>query len=167
MPDFIFDNTVLSNFAAIGKVDLLAKHFKKNAFTTIEVMDELKRGLEKGYYFLIPALNAAESSEGWLEILVLKSLDENLLRQELSEFLHPGESSCLVLAVSRNMVFVTDDLAARKLATRRKVRLTGTVGLLIEMIHNGSLPLEEGNTFLEQMINSGFRSPWDHLDDLI
>ena len=112
MPDFIFDNTVLSNFAAIGKVDLLAKHFKKNAFTTIEVMDELKRGIEKGYHFLIPALNAAESSEGWLEILVLKSLDENLLRQELNEFLHPGESSCLVLAVSRNMVLVTDDLAA-------------------------------------------------------
>ena len=45
MPDFIFDNTVLSNFAAIGKVDLLAKHFEKNAFTTIEVMDNeaLKR----------------------------------------------------------------------------------------------------------------------------
>jgi len=167
MPDFIFDNTVLSNFAAIGKVDLLAKHFEKNAFTTIEVMDELKRGIEKGYHFLIPALNAAESSERWLEILVLKSLDENLLRQELNEFLHPGESSCLVLAVSRNMVLVTDDLAARKLATRRKVRLTGTVGLLIEMIHNGSLPLEDGNSFLEQMMDSGYRSPWDHLDDLI
>ena len=167
MPDFIFDNTVLSNFAAIGKVDLLAKRFEKNAFTTIEVMDELKRGIEKGYHFLISALNAAESSEGWLEILALRSLDENLLRQELNEFLHPGESSCLVLAVSRNMVLVTDDLAARKLATRRKVRLTGTVGLLIEMIHNGSLPLEDGNSFLEQMMDSGYRSPWDHLDDLI
>ena len=42
MPDFIFDNTVLSNFAAIGKVDLLAKLFRKNAFTTIEVVNELK-----------------------------------------------------------------------------------------------------------------------------
>jgi len=50
MPDFIFDNTVLSNFAAIGKVDLLAKHFENNAFTTIEVMDKLKRGIEKGYH---------------------------------------------------------------------------------------------------------------------
>jgi len=36
-----------------------------------------------------------------------------------------------------------------------------------EMIHNGFLPLEEGNTFLEQMMDSGYRSPWDHLDDLI
>ena len=26
---------------------------------------------------------------------------------------------------------------------------------------------EEGNTFLEQMMDSGYRSPWDHLDDLI
>jgi predicted nucleic acid-binding protein len=167
MPDFIFDNTVLSNFAAIGKVDLLATQFDENAFTTIEVMDELKRGIEKGYHFLVPALKAAERSEGWLKILVLKSIEESLLRQELNEFLHPGESSCLVLAVSRNMVLVTDDLAARKLATRRKVRLTGTVGLLIEMIHSGSLPLEEGNTFLEQMMESGYHSPWNHLNDLI
>ena len=50
MPDFIFDNTIPSNFAAIGKVDLLAKHFEKNAFPTIEVMDELKRGIERGYH---------------------------------------------------------------------------------------------------------------------
>jgi len=35
------------------------------------------------------------------------------------------------------------------------------------MIHNGSTPLEEENTFLEQMMNSGYRSTWDHLDDLI
>jgi predicted nucleic acid-binding protein len=47
MPYFIFDNTVLSNFTAIGKADLLAKLFEKNAFTTIEVMDELKRGIER------------------------------------------------------------------------------------------------------------------------
>ncbi|MGA2378525.1 MAG: hypothetical protein ABSG85_04395 [Spirochaetia bacterium] len=97
----------------------------------------------------------------------MKSLDENLLRQELDEFLHPGESSCLVGAVSRNMILVTDDLAARKLAARRKVRLTGTVDLLVEMIHAGLLPLEEGNTLLEQMIDSGYRSPCDHLDELI
>jgi predicted nucleic acid-binding protein len=49
MPDFIFDNTVLSNFAAVGKADLLAKLFEKNAFTTIEVMDERKRGIKRGY----------------------------------------------------------------------------------------------------------------------
>jgi predicted nucleic acid-binding protein len=167
MPDFIFDNTVLSNFAAIGKADLLAKLFEKNAFTTIEVMDELKRGIERGYLHLVPVLNAAESSKGWLKILVLKSLDESLLRQELDEFLHPGESSCLVFSVSRNMILVTDDLAARKLAARRNVRLTGTVGLLVEMIHAGLLPLEEGNTLLEKMIDSGYRSPCDRLDECI
>ena len=35
------------------------------------------------------------------------------------------------------------------------------------MIRNVSLPLEEGNTFLEQTIDSGYRSPWVHLDDRI
>ena len=65
------------------------------------------------------------------------------------------------------MILVTDDLAARKLATQRNVRLTGTVGLLVGMIHASLLPLEEGNALLEKMIDSGYRSPCDHLDDLI
>ncbi len=167
MLGFIFDNTVLSNFAAIGKTELLAKLFQKNAFTTIEVVEELKRGIEKGYRFLIPALSAAESSKGWLEVLVLKSLEESRLRQELDEFLHPGESSCVVFAISRNMILVTDDLAARKLAARRNVGLTGTVGLLVEMIRRNLLPLEEGNALLRQLIDDGYRSPCDRLDELV
>jgi hypothetical protein len=45
MPDFIFDNTVLSNFAAVGRTALISSFFENNAFTTIEVVDELRRGI--------------------------------------------------------------------------------------------------------------------------
>jgi predicted nucleic acid-binding protein len=67
MPDFIFDNTVLSNFAAIGRTALISSFFENNAFTTIEVVDELRRGIERGYFFLKPVLNATEDSKGWLK----------------------------------------------------------------------------------------------------
>lgn len=52
MPDYIFDTTVLSNFAAAGKSELLTKHYGRRAFTTVEVVDEMIRGVKKGYSYL-------------------------------------------------------------------------------------------------------------------
>jgi len=166
MPDFIFDNTVLSNFAAIGRTDLLAGLFKGNAFTTVEVVEELRRGIDKGYSSLVSVLAATENTNGWLQTVVMQSHQESRLRQELDELLHPGESSCIALAASRNMILVTDDLAARKAAARRNVRLTGTVGLLLEMVRSSVLPIAEGNTLLKKMTDSGYRSPVNRLDEL-
>lgn len=57
MPDYIFDTTVLSNFAASEKPNLLAIRYAGNSFTTTEVADELRRGVSAGYTHLEPALN--------------------------------------------------------------------------------------------------------------
>lgn len=151
---------------AVGRTDLLAGLFKGNAFTTVEVVEELRRGIDKGYYFLVPVLAATENATGWLEVAVLQSLKEGRLRQELDQLLHPGESSCVALAVSRNMIFVTDDLAARKAGTRRNIRVTGTVGLLVEMVRSSVLPIAEANALLKKMIDNGYRSPVNRLDEL-
>ncbi len=103
MPDFIFDNSVLSDFAAISRTELLARLFKNNGFTTFEVVEELRRGIDRGYLLLAPALDAAESSSGWLEVLALKTSQESVLRRELDQILHPGESSCVAIAISRGV----------------------------------------------------------------
>lgn len=42
------DNTVLSNFAIIEREDILTKIFKNSFFTTEEVLEELKRGENRG-----------------------------------------------------------------------------------------------------------------------
>ena len=131
------------------------------------MVDELRRGIERGYSFLKPVLNATEDSEGWLKILVLKSPEESQLLQEINEFLHPGEASCIALAISRNMILVTDDLAARRVASRRNVRLTGTVGILVEMVYSGILSIEDGNALLKEMIDRGYRSPCNCLDEFV
>ena len=123
MPEFILDSTVLSNFAAVGIVELLADPYKQKAYTTAEVLNELKRGVERGYLYLEAAVKAVEGPTCWVKLAALESVNEQLLCQEFGEFLDPGESSCLVVAISRGMVLATDDIAARRLATRRNVSL--------------------------------------------
>ena len=60
MLKFILDSTVLSNFAAAGIVELLADPYKQKAYTTGEVLNELKRGVERGYSYLESAVEAVE-----------------------------------------------------------------------------------------------------------
>lgn len=131
MPDHIFDTTVLSNLGAVGRVDLLAERYHDTAFTTVEVIDELRKGIQAGYGYLDKILQQVDgvAQEGWLRILMPESVAEHRLRAEFDLVLQSGEASCLALALSRGMVLVTDDLAARRLATERGVLLSGTLGI--------------------------------------
>lgn len=167
MPEFILDSTVLSNFAAAGIMELLPKLYGQKVHTTAEVLNELKQGVKRGYSYLEAAVNAVEGPKCWVKLAVLQSVDEQQLAQEFGEFLDPGESSCLVLAVSRDMVLATDDIAARKLAARRNVSLTGTLGMLIELVKQETMTLEKANAILSRMIEQGYRSPCERLDELI
>ena len=65
------------------------------------------------------------------------------------------------------VVFVTDDLAARQLAEARNVTLTGTLGILIALARDKNLSLQEANELLIAMIQRGYRSPVERLDGLI
>lgn len=167
MPEFILDSTVLSNFAAAAIVELLTNVYGQKAYTTAEVLNELKQGVERGYSYLEAAVDAVEGPKCWVKLAVLQSVDEQRLGQEFGEFLDPGESSCLVLAISRGMVLATDDIAARRLAARRNVALTGTLGLLIELVKQDVMTLEKANAVLLRMIEKGYRSPCEQLDELI
>ena len=145
MPEFILDTTVLSNFAAAGIMELLPKVYGQTTYTTAEVLNELKQGVKRGYSYLEAAVNAVEGPKRWVKLAVLQSVNERQLAQEFGEFVDPGESSCLVLAISRDMVLATDDIAARRVATRRNVSLTGTLGLMIEIVRQEVMTLERAN----------------------
>jgi predicted nucleic acid-binding protein len=169
MPEYVFDTTVLSNLAAVGRLDLLEKRYRERALTTVEVSDELRRGFQAGYEYLENVLQQIQSISpgGWLRIVAPESATEHQLRSEFDLILDPGEASCLALAISRGLIFVTDDLAARKLARERDVLLTGSVGILLTLVHDGSLSLAEANAILAEMIERRYRSPVDRLDELI
>ena len=169
MREYIFDATVLSNFAAAGHLVVLKARYRGVGFTTIEVSDELRRGVKAGYEHLTPALQQIETvnPEGWLRVLTRSSADEHRLRIALDRSLDPGEASCLALAASRGLILATDDLAARRFAESEGVSLTGTLGVLVALVRDDVLPLSEANTMLEAMIQRRYRSPVDRLDDLI
>jgi predicted nucleic acid-binding protein len=169
VPDYIFDTTVLSNLAVVGRLDLLEKRYSTVGFTTVEVSDELRRGVQAGYAYLEDALQQVQaiSPGGWLRVVAPESEPEHRLRGEFDLLLDPGEASCLTLAITRGLVLVTDDLAARQLAQERDVPLTGTVGILLALVRGGSLPLTEANAILAEMIERHYRSPVDRLDELI
>ena len=65
------------------------------------------------------------------------------------------------------MILVTDDPAARRLAEKRKVSITGTPGILIALVRQKAFSLEEANAMLTEMIHQHYRSPVDRLDDFI
>lgn len=169
MPDCIFDTTVLSNFASTGNVHLIESRYRGVAYTTTEVTDELRRGVKAGYAYLESVIQRIEtiSAEGWLRIIVPSSPDEHRLRSEFDQSLDPGEASCLALAVSRRMTFVTDDLTSRRLAEKRKVPLSGTLGILIALVRTNTLSLKAANDILEKMIQRKYRAPVDRLDAYI
>ena len=169
MPEYIFDTTVLSNLAAVGRLDLLEERYRKMALATVEVSDELRKGVQAGYGYLEDVLKQIQaiSPSGWLRIVAPESPAEHQLRGEFDLLLDPGEASCLALAISRGLILVTDDLAARQLAQERGVPLTGTVGILLALVRDGVLSLTEANGILAKMIERRYRSPVDRLDDLI
>ncbi len=169
MRDYIFDTTALSNFASTGRLNLLDIRYRGVAFTTVEVTAELRRGIKAGYSYLEAVLQQIEpvDSEGWLRILVPNSAAEHRLQSEFDQLLDPGEASCLALAISRRITLVTDDLAARRLAEKKKVPLSGTLGILIALVRHNAFPLKEANTMLATMIQQHYRSPVNRLDEFI
>ncbi len=169
MPEFIFNTTTLSNFAAVNRLDLLTNRYQGRAFTTLEVGDELRRGLQAGYTYLDPVCRQLShlNPAGWLVTLVPETEQEHRLRAEFDDRLDIGEASCLALAVTRGLTFITDDRAARQLAQAHAVPLTGTLGILLALVRDDVLPLANANQLLAEMIRQRYRSPITRLDDLL
>ena len=143
----------------VGREDILAKLFENTFFTTEEVLEELKRGEQRN---VLP-----KRDWQWIRVLQIESSQEEFLFRLFAESLGKGESSCLSIAISRELKVLTDDKDTRRLAQRRGVPVSGTVGVLVEAVRDGHLSTEEGNTMLSDMIEKGYFSPFETLDGSI
>ncbi|MCP3962990.1 MAG: DUF3368 domain-containing protein [bacterium] len=154
----VLDNTVLSNLAKVGRPDLVVRLWGDAACTTAVVIGEYRAGVERGR---VPA-------EAWNDLTVVELTDEeNKTAEELPPSLGAGEKSCLAIAHHRGKVIVTDDLDARKAASRLGLSTTGTVGILGLCVKNGVLSLKEGNQLLDVMIVQGYRAPVTKLEEIL
>ena len=112
-------------------------------------------------------MNLLKRDWRWIKILRIESSQEDFLFRLFAAFLGKGESSCLSIAISRNLKVLTDDLDARKLAQRRGIPVSGTIGVLVEAVRIGILSVDEGNVMLSNMIAKGYFSPFERLNELL
>lgn len=153
----LLDNTVLSNFARVGSEEQLAQALGGAASTTEQVLEEFTAGVRLG---LLPPV-----AWSWLPTLQLRS-SESVLYAELRQELGAGEASCLAIAVHRKRRVFTDDRRCRRLAGRRGVGVSGTLGILVWMVNSAILSHNEADRQLQAMIESGYHSPFNSLRDV-
>jgi len=149
MAGTIADTTVLSNFAHVRQPALL-QHLFTPLFVPASVLAELDQGVRSG---LVPKCNWS-----WLEV-VSPTQAESVEAEELMVDLDRGESDCLAVARARGLVLLTDDRAARHRGTLLGLEISGTLGCLDMLIHEGLLDLLQANALLAEMVAHGYRSP--------
>jgi predicted nucleic acid-binding protein len=153
-PDIIFDCCVISNFALAGALDILERLYAGHAFLTTQTADEVTRGIAAGHRELRAVKIAIRS--GWLKLLGPVGPDEDVLFQLLSVSLGLGEASSIAIAKGRSIVFASDDLVARREASRLDIRLSGTIGILRAAVRRKAVSRAEANRILKAMIAEGF-----------
>jgi predicted nucleic acid-binding protein len=154
----ILDNTVLTNFAWINRPDLLYQLWPGAVYTTPQVLAEYQIGVEQGLL----------SAKLWQELPVLQLTEtEKQLADQLPGRLGLGERTCLAVARLRQGVLISDDLDARRMATRLSVHTTGTIGILVACVQKQILTKDIANALLFQMVSAGYHSPFESLDPLL
>lgn len=154
----LVDNTVLSNFALIKQIQLLHIVLKADGCVTPQVLEEFQKGVERG---ILPNTDLT-----WLTVLTFSSIEENLYQSFLQR-VNAGEASCLAIAKERNGRILTDDRDARKISAQLYIPISGTLGLLVQLVRFKQITLLQANNFLTDMIAKGYRSPVPQLNTLI
>lgn len=145
----VADTTLLSNFAHTQRPDLPPLAFPGLAMPST-VREELADGERLG---LLPPLD-------WSPIPVIEPDPTHLVEiGRLTPSLDRGEIACLALARMHEAVAITDDLDARTVAQALGLRVSGTLGALIQLVRQEHLTPEEGENLLATMITAGYRSP--------
>jgi predicted nucleic acid-binding protein len=154
----LLDNTVLSNLAIVGQMDLVFHLWPDQAATTRAVLREYAAAAERG---LLPR-------DAWRYLPVVEmTREESSLVLELSPRLGAGERSCIAVVHTRGGHFVSDDADARRAAQSLGVSVSGTLGVLVLAVRRDLLTLAQANILLADMIAAGYRSPLERLDRLL
>ena len=165
--DTLANTTVLSNFAAVSRLDVL-RELLGRLYIPNEVYEEILNGLEEGYdfYNTVEAEIYPLAEAGWIEVV---SMDDGELRifHSLPRRLYHGEAACLAMAQHRLWAFLTDDKLARQTGRALGIIVSGTLGVLVQGVKRGLMTAETGDELLREMIDRGYRSPHTSLQPFL
>jgi len=165
MPEIIFDNCVLSNFALSDSFNVIKHLYSNTSYITSLVMAENLRGIIKGHRELAHIKEAVR--EGWLREIKLDSIEEKTLFETLCVSLGFGEASAIAAAKARSLVFACDDKAARREAALLGVKLTGTIGIVAKAVEKKLIKTKQADEILRRIITLGFYSPIHSIRELL
>ena len=157
-PMVLLDNTILSNFALIGRTDLIYSLWPDMARTTRSVLEEYQAGTE--------VLNLPEEAWGGLVVHKL-SAEEMAQVAMLPPHMGAGERSCLAAPTLQKAVFASDDRQARKHAIQAGLIVIGSIGILVRCIKKGLIDKPAAQEILDKMIMAHYYSPITNLDEII
>jgi predicted nucleic acid-binding protein len=157
----VLDTSVLSNFAHVDRVELLAD--LPRPATVTAVRGELESGRETHSY-LAHALSVLDEP---IPVCRPSPVAEKI-ESELVETLDPGEAQVLAVAAATGGTVVTDDGDARSCAIDREIPITGSIGLLVRFVEDSTLTRERADEYLKRWIDeAGFRSPARDIDPFL
>ena len=140
----VLDTSVLINFLAVDRVDLLARHPAYHFFVTEHVRKEVTAHYDEE----VNRLNAALASNTLEEIRV-EAIEELALFAQLTKEprLGLGECAAIAAAVHRGYVLAIDDKVARRAALALSPALTvlDTQSLMLSLIRAGVLSIEDAD----------------------
>jgi predicted nucleic acid-binding protein len=160
LPGTIFDSSVLSAFAVVGHLDLLASRYAGRANWTVEVYNEIDRGVADtpslGAVLIAPWLNEPIRSLAVVEIERVRLALGGRPRNRR----HLGEAATIVVAEADGLTIAVDDYDATLFARSSGLGTTTTPAILGDCIRARLLSSAEAEALLVAMIDDhGRRLP--------
>jgi predicted nucleic acid-binding protein len=142
----VLDTTVLSNFAYIGGLWVIAG--LAGICTVPVVREELEHGVENHLY-LQRALDTLDSD------IPVATISETVANREavVSSHLDPGEAQAFALADAHDGRLLTDDGDARTFAKEQGETVVGSVGVLLASIDAGRIDESTADEWLSTWID--------------
>ena len=157
-PVYLCDTVTLSNFALVGRFELLVMRYGRHLLVTPEVLEEVAEGVIAGYHALHEIETAVD--EGRVgQAGGLTSVADRKTYRELLRILAPGEASCIAHAGACGGVVISDDRTARQCCEALGIEVTGTIGILKACTLDQTLSTEEADSILHAMVDAGYYSP--------
>ena len=130
MPKVVCNSSPLIHLAKIGKLELL-----KGYFTEISIPEAVYREC------VIDGKDREDAKRienaAWIRVVDIKNID---LKKAFNTVLDEGESEAIVLALQESAdLILLDDYEARELARTYGLKITGTIGLLINAKYEGDI----------------------------
>jgi predicted nucleic acid-binding protein len=153
------DNTILVNFALTSRMRLLETLLAGHGQWTVTIASECSRSSE------IPGLEELVLAQGFLGVPILPTQAERVTTQAIRALLaglndkptdHLGEAESFAVISSRafNAIFVTDDVAAARLARTLSLKTLSTAEVFRLAVHSKNLPADDAWNDLEHLRRS-------------